>query len=152
MHYFAYGANLDVDTLRERKVEFGFVCLGKVRDKRLVFHVPGEDGTGKADLMDDRGSHAHGVVYDVPESSLAGLDVYEGIERGRYRRQEILVQTSRGEMPCVAYQAAKFRTGLKPSQDYLQRLIRGAEYHGLPEHYLNFLKSHATMSARPVKG
>ena len=112
---------------------------------RLVFHVPGADDTGKADLMDDRRSHVHGVVYDVPEESLAGLDIYEGIERGRYRRQEVVVQTELGELACAVYRGAKFRAGLKPSSDYLGRLIRGAQYHGLPEHYLTFLQSHSTM-------
>ena len=144
MLYFAYGANMDVETLRERGVDFSFVCIGKVVKKRLVFHMPGEDGTGKADLMDDRGSHAHGVIYDVPEASLAGLDVYEGVERGRYRREEILVQTSRGELVCVYYRARRFRNGLKPSSDYLRRLIRGARHHHLPEHYQTFLASHGT--------
>ena len=145
MHYFAYGANMDVETLKERNVSFTPVTRGKLRDVRLVFHVPGADDTGKADLMDDRHSHVHGVVYDVPEESLAGLDVYEGIERGRYRRQEVKVQTELGELSCAVYRGAKFRAGLKPSSDYLDRLIRGAQYHGLPEHYLTFLKSHSTM-------
>jgi len=148
MHYFAYGANMDVDTLKERKVSFQPVTIGKLRDMRLVFHVPGSDETGKADLMDDRRSHVHGVVYDVPEASLAGLDLYDGIERGRYRRQEILVQTPLGELPCAVYRGAKFRTGLKPSTAYLERLIRGAAFHGLPEHYLTFLQSHGTMEPR----
>lgn len=148
MHYFAYGANMDVETLQERGVAFEFVCVGKVRNKRLVFHMPGDDGTGKADLMDDRGSHAHGVVYDVPEESLAGLDVYEGVERGRYRRGEVLVQTNRGELPCTVYRAVRFKSGLKPSEDYLGRLTRGAVTHGLPDHYQTFLKSHAIMATR----
>ncbi len=147
MHYFAYGANMDVETLKERNVDFEPVTIGKLRDMRLVFHVPGSDDTGKADLMDDRRNHVHGVVYDVPEESLAGLDVYEDIERGRYRRQEVVVQTSRGELSCAIYRGAKFRSGLKPSIDYLERLIRGAQYHGLPEHYLTFLQSHGTMPA-----
>ncbi len=146
MHYFAYGANMDVETLKERKVDFRPVTIGKVRDARLVFHVPGSDDTGKADLMDDRRSHVHGVVYDVPESSLAGLDVYEDVERGRYRRQQITVQTELGELSCAIYRGAKFRSGLKPSEDYLARMIRGALHHGLPQHYLTFLQSHGTMA------
>ena len=146
MHYFAYGANMDVETLKERKVDFRPVTIGKVRDVRLVFHVPGSDNTGKADLMDDRRSHVHGVVYDVPEASLAGLDVYEDVERGRYRRQLLTVQTEMGELPCVIYRGAKFRSGLKPSEDYLSRMLRGAQHHGLPQHYLAFLQSHGTMS------
>jgi len=145
MHYFAYGANMDVETLKERNVGVKPVATGKVRDVRLVFHVPGGDNTGMADLMDDRRSHVHGVVYDVPESSLAGLHVYDNIERGRYRRQQMTVHTAQGELSCVVYRGAKFRSGLKPSADYLNRLIRGAKHHGLPEHYLTFLESHGTM-------
>jgi len=145
MHYFAYGANMDVETLKERNVSFKPVATGKVRNVKLVFHVPGSDKTGKADLIDDRRSHVHGVVYDVPESNLAGLDVYVDVERGRYRRQQVTVQTAQGELSCAMYRGAKFRSGLKPSEDYLNRLIRGALHHGLPEHYLTFLQSHDTM-------
>ena len=145
MHYFAYGANMDEETLKERNVSFKPVTTGKLRDVRLVFHVPGGDKTGRADLMDDRRSHVHGVVYDVPESSLDGLDVYAEIERGRYRRQQMTVHTAQGELLCVVYRGAKFRSGLKPSADYLNRLIRGAQHHGLPEHYQTFLQSHDTM-------
>jgi hypothetical protein len=145
MHYFAYGANMDVETLAERNVDFKPVAIARLRDVRLVFHVPGGDDTGKADLIDDRRSHVHGVVYDVPEQSLAGLDVYVDVERGRYRRHEVVVQTSRGEFSCAVYRGSKFRAGLKPSADYLGRLIRGAQHHGLPEHYLTFLQSHGTM-------
>jgi len=144
MYYFAYGANMDVETLKERHVDFEVVAVGRLRDVRLVFHVPGADDTGKADLMDDRRNHVHGLVYDVPEASLDRLDVYESVERGRYRRQEVIVQTENGEFSCAVYRGARFRAGLKPSKDYLDRLIRGAEHHGLPEHYLTFLRSHGT--------
>lgn len=146
MHYFAYGANMDVETLKERKVDFEPVAVGKLRDVRLVFHVPGDDGTGRADLIDDRRSHVHGVVYDVPESSLTGLDVYKNVERGRYRRQQVIVRTDQGELSCSIYRGAKFKVGLKPHVDYLARLIRGAEHHGLPEHYQDFLRSHGAVS------
>ena len=75
----------------------------------------------------------------------AGLDVYETIERGRYRRQQVTVHTPQGELSCAVYRGAKFRSGLKPSADYLNRLIRGAQKHGLPGHYQTFLQSHDTM-------
>ena len=144
MLYFAYGANMDPEILRERGVEPNVVCAGKVRPVRLVFHKPGDDGTGKADLQDHRGSTVEGIIYDVPEASLASLDVYEGVERGHYRRQLIRVQTSRGELDCHAYRAAKFKSGLKPSRAYLDALIRGAAAHRLSEDYQVFLRSHLT--------
>lgn len=144
MLYFAYGANMDEETLAERGVEFKPVCSGKVRHMRLVFSKPAEDGTGRADLQNARGNVVEGVVYDVAESSLANLDVYQGVDRGHYRRQTVTVQTFKGELECVAYRAAKFRTGLKPSVAYLQSLIRGAEKHRLSPDYITFLRSHST--------
>jgi len=145
MLYFAYGANMDEETLAGRGVRFEAVCSGKVRHVRLAFSKPGDDGTGKADLQDQRGNVVEGVVYDVPEASLARLDVYEGVDRGHYRREAVTVQTSRGELECVTYRAAKFRTGLKPSPAYLQALVRGAEAHRLSADYVTFLRSHDTM-------
>ncbi|BCR06897.1 hypothetical protein DESUT3_39660 [Desulfuromonas versatilis] len=147
MLYFAYGANMNTEILKERRVSFEKVCRGKVRNLRLVFDKPGEDGSGMANLQDHKGSVAEGVVYDVPEASLANLDVYQGVDRGHYRRHALVVQTSKGELECVVYRAAKFRTGLKPAPEYLQAIIRGAEEHKLSSEYLVFLKSFNTMPA-----
>lgn len=144
MLYFAYADNMDIDTLAERTVTFEKICTGRVRDYRLVFHKPAADGTGKADLMDDRGSVAEGVIWDVPESSLDNLDVYEDVEKGHYRRVPIKVQTSRGELDCITYRAAKFRSGLKPRREYLEAILRGAQTHRLSADYLTFLRSHDT--------
>lgn len=147
MFYFAYGNNMDEETLASRGIEFAPVCSGKVRNVRLVFHMPGADGTGKADLQDGRGSVVEGVVYDVPEASLVNLDVHEGVDRGHYRREVFTIQTSRGELECMAYRATKFRSGLKPTPAYLQAMLRGAEAHRLSSDYITFLRSHDTMNA-----
>ncbi len=149
MLYFAYAVNMDEETLGERGVQFSKVCIGKVRNVRLVFHKPGENGTGKADLQDHRGSLVEGVVYEVPEASLANLDVYEGVEKGHYRRQVVKVQTSRGELECMVYRAAKFKMGLKPSRSYLERILRGAKAHRLSGDYLAYLNTFDTV---PDKG
>jgi cation transport regulator ChaC len=146
MLYFAYGENMDEETLKTRGVQFSRVCTGKVRNLRLVFHKPAADGTGRADLADQQGAVTEGVVYEVPEASLAGLDVYEGVDKGHYRRQTVTVQTPKGELECIAYRAAKFKGGLKPSPAYLQSLVRGAETHKLSAGYLTFLRSHDTMA------
>ncbi len=145
MLYFAYGANLDPETLAARGVTFSRLCTGRVKNARLVFHKPGHDGTGKADLQDDRGGYVEGVIYDVADAALDNLDVYEGVDKGHYRRMRVTVQTSRGELECVAYRAAKFKTGLKPSRTYLDAMLRGADYHDLSPGYRNFLSSHTTM-------
>jgi hypothetical protein len=146
MLYFAYGINMDIESLGSRGVTFEKIINGKARDYRLVFDKPAADGTGRADLQDDRGSVVEGVVWEVPDADLERIAVYEGADQGHYRGMEIVVQTPRGELTCLAYRAAKFRTGLKPSRDYLATLVRGAETHGLSPEYVTFLKSHDTVA------
>ncbi len=144
MLYFAYADNMDIENLGSRNVIFEKVATGKVRHYRLAFHKPAEDGSGMADLQDDRGNVVEGVVWDVPEASLDNLDVYEEVDKGHYRRQPIVVQTSKGELDCITYRAAKYRNGLKPRRDYLEKIIRGAEAHRLSGEYITFLRSHDT--------
>jgi cation transport regulator ChaC len=143
MLYFAYGSNMDEETLADKGVEFKTLGRGKVPDVRLVFHVPDKNGTGKADLQDQKGSATEGVVYDIPEAGMALLESLEA-GHGYYRRQALMVQTSKGELECLVYRATKFRAGLKPSPGYLQTIIRGAEAHLLSPEYISFLKSHDT--------
>ncbi len=144
MYYFAYADNMDEEKLAQRGIEFKKVITGRIKGMRLVFHKPGEDGTGKADMQSDRGNFVEGVIWDVPEAALDNLDMYEGVDRGHYRRQTVTVQTSRGELECVTYGAAKFRQGLKPGPEYLESIIRGAGSHRLSPEYIRFLKSHDT--------
>jgi cation transport regulator ChaC len=144
MLYFAYGINMDIESLGLRGVTFEKVINGRARDYRLVFDKPAADGSGRADLQDDRGSVVEGVVWEVPDADLERIAVYEGADQGHYRGTEIVVQTPRGELTCLAYRAAKFRSGLKPAPDYLAAIVRGAETHGLSPDYIRFLRSHAT--------
>ena len=56
MLYFAYGENMDEATLVARGVQFSRVCTGKVRNLRLVFQKPGEDGAQENERnIDERG-------------------------------------------------------------------------------------------------
>lgn len=144
MLYFAYAENMDIDTLGSRGVEFRKVATGKLRDFRLSFQKPCGDGTGKADLVDDRGNFVEGVVWEIPDASLDNLDVYEEVDKGHYRRQAVVVQTSKGELDCVTYRASKFRSGLKPDRAYLETILKGAQIHGLSPEYMTFLRSHDT--------
>lgn len=145
MLYFAYAINMDIESLASRGVTFEKVINGKARGYRLVFDKPATDGSGHANLQDDRGSTVEGVIWEVPDADLARIAVYEDNEQGHYRGTDIIVQTSRGELTCLAYRAAKFRTGLKPAPDYLAAIVRGAEMHRLSSEYITYLKSHDTM-------
>lgn len=145
MLYFAYGRNMNPEILQEKiGDDFATVGKGRVKGVRLVFHRPGGDGTGKADLQDHRGSEVEGAVYDIPDASFVILDRFQNVEGGLCRRQAVTVQTSRGELEAITYRANKFRTGLKPDPEYLRDLIAGAQAHRLSEEYISYLQSFDT--------
>ncbi len=145
MNYFAYGANMDLKTLAERRIGYQAIGRGLLADVRLRFHMPGNDGTGKADIPECRGGLVEGVVYDISAAGMAQLDAFEGIASGHYRRSLVRVRVNGAELDCVVYRALRIAEGLFPSDDYLQRLLRGAETHGLSLDYLRFLRSQPTM-------
>jgi cation transport regulator ChaC len=145
MHYFAYGANMDLLTLAERQIDYLTVGPGWLENSCLTFQMPGRDGTGKADIPPQIGSVVEGVIYRVPAASLLRLDVYEGLDFGHYTREFVQVRCAQGTLECIVYRALKVQSGLRPSDAYLARLLRGAQTHGLSEEYRRFLQGHETM-------
>jgi len=141
--YFAYGSNLDPNRKEAR--------TGGIRESRkvsaigyrLVFDKLGSDGTGKANLVPDDRCRVWGAVYRCSAETLIQMDRYEGVPGGHYLRTTILVQAESGEeLEAVTYVAGEEhkRPFLQPSDDYLERIIRGARHHGLPESYIRKIK------------
>jgi gamma-glutamylcyclotransferase (GGCT)/AIG2-like uncharacterized protein YtfP len=82
-----------------------------------------------------------GVVFTVTRRDLERLDRFEG--KG-YRRGLVDVVDEQGhQVTAWTYFAEpdESPTKARPSQEYIDLYVRGAEYFGLPEKYLEFLRS-----------
>jgi len=72
------------------------------------------------------------------------MDIFEGVSSGHYLRQTVEVVTRSGEaIEAVTYIAAPEHVcdEQAPSADYLERIVRGAREHGLPEKYVRWIES-----------
>jgi gamma-glutamylcyclotransferase len=148
MWYFAYGSNMQSDTLRGRRgVVFARAVAARVPGWRVVFDKPPLFPIGEAfaNIVPDPGAVALGVAFLVGDDDLAHIERSEGVPIGNYRRVEVTVETLApcDDDPRVAVSLASDRRdpSLRPSTRYMELLVAGAIEHGLPAEYVESLRA-----------
>lgn len=83
-----------------------------------------------------------GVLYRITRRDLVHLDSTEGVPGRRYRHLWIAAEDMEGRpLQAVTYIADGNPVDGNPSLRYLTLLREGARAHGLPEHWISFLKN-----------
>ena len=143
MLYFAYGSNMDPVQMRERAPGSRALGAAHLTDWRLTFtrDSPGWGG-GVGHIERAAGDEVWGVLWEVTPSDLEALDEYEGIAGGAYVRENATVHHDGSDVEALVYLAVP-RGYKKPSKRYIDALVRGAEAHELPEHYVRRLRAFA---------
>ena len=142
--YFAYGSNLCPQQMQKRCADARFVTIAALKDHRLCFPRISRTwgGGGVAGILAHAGATCFGVVYELTEDDLAAMDGYEGHPHD-YFRAEINVAPPEGEsFACWSYFAnPQEGAPFLPVAAYLERMVSGAEAHGLPQEYIDALKA-----------
>lgn len=113
---------------------------------RLSFDKPANDGSGYAMVVPEGGHTVHGVWYALQDQELEKVDKHEGVHKKQYVRRTITVTNQNGELTSAeCYFAVSPSSGLRPHRVYLNLIINGAEEHGLPPKYIEWLKSLTAM-------
>ena len=90
---------------------------------------------GSADVVEDASSTVWGVLYEVGEEGIAGMDRVEGVPTA-YRRERVTVFDDAGEPQEAITYVANPTGDFLPSRSYLEVILRGARAHGLPPEYI----------------
>jgi gamma-glutamylcyclotransferase len=149
--YFAYGSNMQTATLRERRgVQFHHAQPARAPGWRLVLDKPGLIPTGGsfANIIADADAEVWGVVYQIDDEDIGHIDLTEGVLIGNYQRIEVPVWSGDAGVSLSAFTLTSGRRepGMRPSTRYMDLLIAGAEEHGLPAHWVAYLR---TIPAQP---
>ena len=143
MWYFAYGSNMQSDTLRGRRgVTFRRALPVRAPGWRVVFDKPPLFSIGEAfaNIVPEPDATALGVAFEVGADDLAQIERSEGVSFGNYRRVELAVDPLApcDDAPASAMSLASERRdpSLLPSTRYMALVIAGALEHGLPAEYL----------------
>jgi gamma-glutamylcyclotransferase len=141
MKYFAYGSNMDHKQMGVRCPGNKFHGPAKISGYKFVFDGDSRMRNGAvANIVEFPGGMVWGGLFEVSDANLAALDRYEGFPSS-YQREELNVCQEADEVTkAIVY----FRTNKKPgqpSQEYKEVVLRGAKDCGLPEEYINQIKS-----------
>jgi gamma-glutamylcyclotransferase (GGCT)/AIG2-like uncharacterized protein YtfP len=117
----------------------------------LAFNKRDATGNHLANIVVDPGGEVWGVAYFCNPEALAEMDRYEGAASGHYYRRPVRVVTRSGEpLDALTYIAGEEHVGDEgsPPKEYLQLILSGAEHHGLPQAYIQRIKTLASKRQR----
>ena len=129
--YFAYGSNLNKRQMLERCPDATAVRGYELLGWKLLFRRT-------ADIVPAFGSTVLGGLYRITSADGLALDRYEGVRRGRYRREYFQV----GGQPVLTYVMNNSNPEEAPSAQYFELIEQGYRdwqwpVHGLITAYLH---------------
>ena len=137
--YFAYGSNLDPNQMKNRCPASRVVGTAKLIGYRLAFSYYSDGWAGGvANVEKSEGSEVWGVIYELMETDLESLDVFEGHPKIYQRFEGEVVNVATGYMEPVWIYAVvdDHKTApIKPSPKYLQVIQSAAERLNFPADY-----------------
>jgi hypothetical protein len=149
MILFAYGANMNPGQMSERAPEARTLGVARLVDFRVCFpRFSKARNCASAGIEPNPGSAVWGVLYDVPEHDVPVLNHHEGFnphgaiaENKRLLRNVTVLRMGGSEpVKAMTYFAVPDGTAARPSAGYMNLIIDGALYHGLPKAYVAALE------------
>ena len=138
--YAAYASNLDARQMSRRAPHSPLRGTGWLDGWRLTFGGEQFGWEGSlATVVEDEKDRVFGALYDVASMDEAGLDRWEGLPLGLYRKVRVRVHTLDGEVPAWTYVLNDYEGGL-PSARYLGLISDAAESAGAPTDYVHDLR------------
>lgn len=140
--YFAYGSDLHPEEMySERCPGSHFLCKGNIDGFELSFNLYLEEWQGTVPSINFSGESGQvwGALYYVDDSGWARLDGFEDVPRLN-RRVKVPVHTAFGLFCADCYQALPGAKDL-PSGKYLEKMLAGSEFFGLPQKHVRYIKS-----------
>ncbi len=151
--YFAYGAHMDLPTLRALAGDARPVSPARLLGYRILFsgHDPVWD-SGTETLVADAQADTWGVLYRLRAAEWERLDLCMGATlegAGQHFHYPVDLTTPLGErLQARTYQKSARGEQRPPSREYLDFLVAAAASHGLPAPYREAL---TTLPAPPAR-
>lgn len=140
MLYFAYCTLLDRGEMARLAPGAVQREVGRISGWRVTFAAYAA-GRGGCQLSAEPEHDVWGVLYELSDGDLTGLDQLSGVDRGFYQRLEVEVRTAGGVVPAVTYIIPSPRGLFRPSDDYVRPILAGARALHLPTAYLAELEA-----------
>jgi gamma-glutamylcyclotransferase len=160
--YFAYGSALSKRHIGEWAAEHGVDARlfargtpAVLRGYRLVFDVESRFWGGRvANLAEDKEGEVHGVLFEIPPPAKEAVLRKEGVSTGLSEEIDATVEVEGKPVTAKAFVARAGKRG-EPgpaSGRLLAYLIEGAQERGLPESWIERLRTQSAAPPQPPPG
>ena len=132
--YFAYGSNLYKEQMKVRCPKSKYLEKHYFDDHKLCFCWNGlsTNPNGVANIIKETGSKVPGVIYEISKSDEKRLDIYEEYPI-LYKKMYFNYYNNE----IMTYIMVKKSTYKKPTEKYLNTIIKGYKDCKLDKKYLN---------------
>ncbi|KAL6049926.1 hypothetical protein QOT17_020128 [Balamuthia mandrillaris] len=138
--YFAFGANMNPESLEKRQCYPLESWPAKLNDWAMRFNVNGMMGN----IEPSPGSSVHGVAHHFTHETMERMIEIEGGKDQFYHVIEVEAELYDGrKVPSLAFVGTKetVKPGMgRPTERYIKLLIEGARHAGLDPQYIRFLE------------
>ncbi len=133
--YFAYGANMDVETMAQRCPHSSALGIARMARRRFVI-MP----SGWANVVPDPARTVHGVLWDLAFSDIPSLDAFEDVDSGLYRKiVQPVLKAGGGSARAMIYTGQG--EGGCPQPGYLAAITASARSWNLPQAYIREIEA-----------
>jgi cation transport regulator ChaC len=160
--YFAYGSALSKRHIGEWAAEHGVDARlfaqgapAVLRGYRLIFDVESRYWAGNvANLAADKNGVVHGVLFEIPPPAKDAVLRKEGVSTGLSEEIDATVEVGGKPVAAKAFVARAEKRGEPgPASGRLMAyLIEGAKERGLPESWIEHLRSQSADPPQPPPG
>src|ERR1700692_1290823 len=145
LHYFAYASDMNQEQISARCAAAKAIAVAKLADHRIAFfgHSVTWDGAEET-VLPAPGHEVWGVVYELSPADRERLDNAQDARfdgTGSYFHTPAKVTGQDGTVYSVVLFKKDHRgSSQKPSQEYLDFIVKGAVAHSLPSAYVETLR------------
>lgn len=150
--YFVYGSDMHVEQITSRCLNPEFFAVARLSDHRMAFfgHSKIWDG-GEECLIRAPGEEAWGVIFKLSFSDADRLDAWQDVRLdgcgAHFLYPDDVVDTHGNSYPVLLMKRNFLGEPAAPTEEYLQYIVTGAEFHALPAAYTGALKNIETKKA-----
>ena len=132
--HFAYGSNMSNQGMKARCPEAEAVGTAILQGYRFIIMTD-----GYASVEPARGHDVHGVMWRLTPRDLSGLNAYESLQAGLYRRAMLPVFFDRVTLNALVYLGHTSSEG-RSRPGYIDTVIAAAREWELPQDYIDGLR------------
>jgi cation transport regulator ChaC len=136
-YYLAYGSNMNPVQMAQRCTSAEALGVASLPGYRFIINE-----RGVANLRADTEAETPGVLWRISEEDERALDACEAHRKCVYDKCYRSVHTADGRsFGAVVYIDHRHQTLQCARSFYMERIIQGAEHHGLPERHVQMLRA-----------